>query len=181
MTKDSDDKFHDIVYSDEVVEFSKAALEFCSMIENINQITREEFIENTYKILVILQVKAVLLPETEANNEFETESFVNEQDWYFVDTGVSGKLGIFETFSELREPLKTEEPFEISISECIADTYQELKDFIMLYQVGNLDAIYQGLNECKTGYKIFWGPRIMIVIKEFHNLIFGDTDIADDI
>jgi hypothetical protein len=121
-----------------------------------------------------------MLPKIEPDADYETESFVTEQDWYLVDTGVSNKLGSLELFSELREPANPDTPFEISLSECIADTYQDLKDFINLYQVGIAEAILLGLNECKNNYEQIWGPRIMIVIREFHNFLYGDIEIKDE-
>jgi hypothetical protein len=170
----------DLIYSNYVVEFITVANEFCKLVENVTYISREKFIENTYKILVLLQLKAIMLPKIEPDLDYETESFVTEQDWYIIDTGVSNKLGSLETFSELREPANPESPFEISLSECIADTYQDLKDFIMLYQIGNNEATFLGLNECKNNFEQIWGPRIMLVIREFHNLLHGDTEIADE-
>jgi len=180
MAQKNEQNPQDIVYSDYVIEFITVANEFCKLVENVNYIARETFIENTYKILVLLQLKTLMLPKIEPDADFETESFVSEQDWYLVDTGVSNKLGSLELFSELREPANPDSPFEISISECIADTYQDLKDFINLYQVGNSEAIFLGLNECKNNYEQVWGPRIMLVIREFHNLLFGDIDIKDE-
>jgi hypothetical protein len=180
MSQTIENNPQDIIYSDYVVEFITVANEFCKLIENVSYISREMFIENTYKILVLLQLKAVMLPKIEPDIDFETESFVTEQDWYQIDTGVSNKLGSLEIFSELREPANPEIPFEISLSECIADTYQDLKDFIMLYQIGNIEATFLGLNECKNDFEQIWGPRIMLVIREFHNLIYGDTNILDE-
>ena len=180
MAQKNDNSPQDIIYSEYVIEFITVANEFCKLVENVNYIARETFIENAYKILILLQLKALMLPKIEPDADYETESFVSEQDWYLVDTGVSNKLGSLELFSELREPANPESPFEISISECIADTYQDLKDFINLYQVGIAEAIFLGLNECKNNYEQIWGPRIMLVIREFHNLLYGDTDIKDE-
>lgn len=170
----------DLIYSDEVVEFVTIANEFCKLLEGLNNISREEFIGNTYKILIILQLKALILPKPKDENITQTESFVNEADWHLIDNEVSGKLGSFEIISELREPGNPDNSIEISISECLADTYQDLKDFTQLYQYGNPEAITQGIWECKTNFEQIWGPRIMIIIKEFHNLIHGEKDLSEE-
>ena len=114
------------------------------------------------------------------SSDAQTESFVTEADWHFIDNAISTKLGSLEVFSDLREPADPENSIQISISECLADTYQDLKDFSQLYQFGNPEAITQGLWECKTNFEQVWGPRIMIVIKEFHNLIHGDKDLTQE-
>lgn len=170
----------DLIYSKEVIEFITAANEFCLLLESINTVTREEFIEQTYKLLILLQLKTILLPKPETISEEQTESFITEADWHFIDNEISTKLGSFEIFSDLREPADPENSVEISISECLTDTYQDIKDFTQLYQFGNLEAITQGLRECKTNFEQVWGPRIMIVIREFHMLLNGNKDLSEE-
>ena len=179
MSEKKQDITEDLIYSKEVIEFITIANEFCLLAEGLNTMTREEFIKNTYKILTLLQIKALTLPKPESIEEAQTESFVNEADWHFIDNGISTKLGSLEIFSDLREPIDPLTSIEISISECMADTYQDLKDFTQIYQFGNIEAITQGLWECKTNFEQVWGPRIMIVIREFHLLIYGDKDLSD--
>lgn len=180
MSEKKQDITEDIIYSREVIEFITVANEFCLSAEGLNSMTREEYIINTYKILTLLQLKALTLPKPEPIDDAQTESFINEADWHFIDNGISTKLGSFEIFSDLREPIDPLTSIEISISECLADTYQDLKDFTQLYQFGNVEAITQGLWECKTNFEQVWGPRIMIVIREFHLLIYGEKDLTDE-
>ena len=169
-----------LIYTPEVIEFVTIANEYCLLLEGLNELTREQFIEQSYKLLTLLHLKAVILPKPEDIENAETEAFMNEADWHFIDTGISTKLGSHETFNELIEPAIPDNPINISLSECMTDTYQELKDFTQLYQFGNEDAITEGLWECKTNFEQIWGPRLIIVMKEFHNLIYGNTDLADE-
>ncbi len=169
-----------LIYTTEVIEFVTAANEYCLLLEGLNELTREQFIEQSYKILTLLHLKAVILPKPEDIENAETEAFMNEADWHFIDTGISTKLGSHETFNELIEPATPDTPVNISLSECMTDTYQELKDFTQLYQFGNEDAITEGLWECKNNFELIWGPRIIIVMKEFHNLVYGNTDLTDE-
>ena len=170
----------EFIYSKEVVEFITVANDFCILIEDINSFSREEFIENIYKLLIILQVKTIMVPKPDSDSDSVTESFVNEADWNYIDTAVSSKLGNFEIFSDLREPAEPETIIEISLSECLADIYQDLKDITQLYHVGNIEAITQGLVDCITNYEQFWGPRLTIVIKEFHLLVYGEKDLSEE-
>jgi len=170
----------EIIYSKEVIEFITVANEFCNIMENLNTQSREEFINNIYKILTLIQLKSVLLPKIEFSSGFGTESFVNEADWHFFDNAVSEKLGSFEIYSNLREPLNPESSSEVTLSECIADTYQDLKDLTQNYQISSPDAILQSIAECKTNFEQYWGPRIMLVIREFHLLIYGNSNLSDD-
>ena len=169
-----------LIYTTEVIDFVTVANEYCLLLEGLNELTREQFIEQSYKLLTLLHLKAVILPKPEDIENAETEAFMNEADWHFIDTGISTKLGSHETFNELIEPGTPDTPVNISLSECMTDTYQELKDFTQLYQFGNEDAITEGLWECKNNFELIWGPRIIIVMKEFHNLVYGNTDLTDE-
>ncbi len=168
-----------LIYSTEVIEFVTVANEYCMLLEGLNELTREEFIEQSYKMLTLLHLKAITLPKPENLENAETETFMNEADWHFIDTGISTKLGSLEKFNELIEPAIPDNPINISLSECMTDTYQELKDFTQLYQFGNEEAITEGLWECKNNFEMIWGPRIIIVLKDFHNFVYGNIDLND--
>ncbi len=169
-----------LIYTKEVIEFVTVANEYCVLLESLESLTREQFIKSTYKILTLLHLKSLTLPKPKDISNIETETFMNEADWHFIDNNISTKLGSMETFNDLREPIIPDNPVNISISECLTDTYQDLKDFIQLYQIGNEDAVTEGLWECKNNFEQIWGPRIIIVMKEFHNLLFGNIDLSNE-
>ncbi len=177
MTQNLPDK---IIYSKEVIEFVTVANEYCMLLESLNLLTREQFVKQTYNILTLLHLKAIILPKPKDISNANTESFVNEADWHFIDNGISRKLGSLETYSELREPLDPDSVLNVSISECLTDTFQDLKDFTQIYQFGNEDAITEALWECKNNFEQIWGSRIILVLKEFHNLIYGNVDFTED-
>jgi len=173
-------KAEDIIYSQEVIEFTAAANEFCKLLENLSAQSRNEFIQNTYKLASLLLSKTILLPYINSVTEFESETFVNEADWHFIDNAVSEKLGPFEHFCELRDPGNPDTSSEITLSECFADTYQDLKDFTQIFQFGHPEAIAQALTECKKSFENYWGPKLIIIINEFHVLIYSEKDLDED-
>ncbi|MCF6365088.1 MAG: DUF5063 domain-containing protein [Bacteroidales bacterium] len=181
MPSDENNNLPDkLIYTKEVIEFVTVANEYCLLIESLNVLTREQFIEQAYKLLTLLHLKAVILPKPKNIINAETETFITEADWHFIDTGISTKLGSLETFNDLIEPATPDSPVNISLSECLTDTYQDLKDFTQLYQFGNEEAITEGLWECKNNFEQIWGSRIIIVLKEFHNLLYGNIDLATE-
>ena len=169
-----------LIYSKEVIEFVTVANEYCLLVESLNVLTREQFIEQSYKMLSLLHLKSILLPMPKDVNNANTETFMNEADWHFIDNGLSEKLGSFEVYSELKEPLDPETNINISLSESLTDIYQDLKDFTQLYHFGNEEAITEGLWECKNNFQNIWGPRLIIVLKEFHNLLYGNIDLSEN-
>ena len=71
----------DIVFSRNTVEFVTVAAEFCAYIERANEHTRKEFIETLLKLLPLLYLKALMLPEEERLNEDDLEDFVTEDSY----------------------------------------------------------------------------------------------------
>ena len=61
-------KREDIVFSRNTVEFVTVAAEFCAYVERANEYTRKEFIETLLKLLPLLYLKALMLPDDERIN-----------------------------------------------------------------------------------------------------------------
>ena len=169
-----------IIYSQEAIEFVTVANEFCKLLENLNDFTLTEFVKNTYKISSLLHLKALNFPKPDIKNKTASETFITEADWHFIDHAISQKLGQFEVYTEIREPANTDTPIEISMSECLTDTYQDLKDFTQIYHIASEDVIINAMNDCKTNFEQIWGPRILAVLKEFHNLLYGNEELKTE-
>ena len=179
MQENTNENIDPTVYSKNVIEFVTVANEYCSFVENISGYTKKDFIESANKLLSLVYLKAMMLPGTEVTDE-SPEKFVTEFDWQFVDTNITDKLVSDNVFIEFSRPMNPHESESMNLSECFADIYQDLKDFTMLYQVGTQDAIKAGIYECKFNFEQIWGQQILLILTEFHNLLFGNSDLADE-
>ncbi len=180
MENSNKENDNNIVYSSETIEFVTVANEFCKLLENLNNFSLSKFIENTYKISSLLHLKVLNLQKPENAAKIPSETFITEADWHFIDNAISQKLGQFEVYTEIREPANPDTPAEISMSECLTDIYQDLKDFTTLYRIANEDAILNAVFECKNNFEQFWGPRLLAVSKEFHNLLYGNEELKSE-
>lgn len=178
--KNKENEIKNIIYSQETIEFVTIANEFCKILENLNDFTTAKFIENTYKISSLLHLKAINFPKPELKEQLPSETFITEADWHYIDNTISTKLGQFEIFTEIREPENPEIPINISMSECLTDTYQDLKDFTKIYHISSEDVILNAMFDCKTNFEQIWGTRLLAVMKEFHNLLYGNEDLESD-
>lgn len=169
-----------IIYSTETIEFVTIANEFCRLLENLNDFSLAEFIKNTYKISSLLHLKVLSFPKPEIKQNLPSETFITEADWHYIDTAISQKLGQYEIFTEIREPANPDTPINISMSECLTDTYQDLKDFTKIYHIASEDVIINAMYNCKIGFEQFWGTRLLTVLKEFHNLLYGNEELETE-
>lgn len=167
-----------IVYSRNVVEFATVAKEFCSFLENCNQLNPKIFVSTTSKLLPLLYYKATLLPKTEPVYDEGNEQFVSELDYRLLESRIEDILGPHNDFLEIHDKRADENDgqFTVSIAEYLADIYQDLKNFTMRYHVGNTDVMNDAVWECRENFGEFWGIRLVNLIRAFHILEFSNIE-----
>ena len=174
------DKKH-IVYSKNVIEFVTVAKEFCSFLENADRIIRSDFINKSQKILSLLYLKASLLPATDPVLDEGNEKFVTEAEWDLIHSKVLRKLGQYDQYIEVFDPRMQEngDPFQASLSENLADIYQDLMDFLSLYRIGNTDIMNDALWECRLSFEQYWGQGLVNALGALNRIIYG-SEITDE-
>lgn len=171
-----------IVYSRNVVEFATVAKEYCAFLENCQQHKKKSFVLAAQKLLPLLYYKASLLPETEPVYEEGNERFVTEEDYNLIMNRLKELLGSNDDFIEVNDPRidENEGSFTASISEYLSDVWQDLKNFTMIYQVGNDDVINDALWECRSNFEEYWGIRLVNAIRALHILVFSGVDLEQE-
>jgi hypothetical protein len=169
-----EEELNKIVYSKNTIEFVTVAKEFCTFVENATELDGKTFVDKTLKLLSLLYLKALLLPNAEQLNEEGNEKFVTEFDWQFIKNGIASILDEKDTYLDFfdSEMNETPEPVTSSISENLADVYQDLKDFLEIYKLGNDNLSNDAIFECTENFKNFWGYRIVNTIRILHLINF---------
>ncbi|OQY03539.1 MAG: hypothetical protein B6I20_04820 [Bacteroidetes bacterium 4572_117] len=165
-----------------IEEFLLVANEYCMLIENITEYSKKELLENTQKILSLIYIKTSVLQVPDGEDESYIEKFVKEEDWLFIKNEISEKLGKHESFFEVFTPEtnETDNAENISLSEALSDIYQDMKDIVTLYQIGNNESVEGALLDCKINFEMYWGPRLLAVLSVIHNIIYGTENLFDD-
>ena len=132
------DTSQDPVYSRNVVEFVAVANEFCKYAEHASELKGDELLKILQRILPLMYLKASLLPKLDPFFEDGNEKFVTESDWNIVNDILKEKFGTANDYLEVFDEKinESEGPVVSSISENMADIYQDMKDFLLLYQTG---------------------------------------------
>ncbi|WP_297090227.1 DUF5063 domain-containing protein [uncultured Draconibacterium sp.] len=169
-----------VVYSKNVVEFVTVANEYCSTIENVAHLSAEENLGKLQKMLPLLYLKASVLPKIETVMEDELEKFVSELDYNMLHQKWMQVLGEHDGFYEVFDPNIQfgEETVRASISENLLDIYQDLKDCITNYSIGNEEVMNDTLAECKLHFEEFWGQQLVNVLRAVHMLVYSDADFS---
>jgi len=170
----------DPVYSRNVVEFTAVAVEFCKYAEHASELKGDEMLKILQRLLPLLYLKASLLPELEPFFEDGNEKFVNEADWSRISESFRQLLGTADDYLEIFDEKfeVTEAPVPSSISENMADIYQDIKDFLLLYQTGTPEVMNDAVWECRMNFESLWGQKLVNSMRAIHKFIYSGEEIG---
>ena len=126
-----------VVFDKNTVEFVTVAVEYCGFIERSGEMTRHNFVDTILKILPLLYLKASMLPKCEQLGMSAPESFVTEEDYEVVRMTVAGILRDKDDYLDvfIEDMRYSEMPIRKTISEDLADIYQDIKNFVWLCMI----------------------------------------------
>jgi len=170
----------DPVYSRNVVEFVAVANEFCKYTEHASELKGDELLKILQRILPLMYLKASLLPQLNPFFEDGNEKFVTESDWNSIDDTLKEKFGTANDYLEVFDEKinESEGPVVSSISENMADIYQDLKDFLLLYQTGTGEVMNDAVWECRMNFENFWGQKLVNSMRAIHRFIYSGEEIG---
>ena len=174
---------HQIVYSKNVVEFVTVASEYCISVENVAKITAEINLQKMQKLLPLLYLKAAMLPKTERQLDEELEKYISELDYNVLHQKWLVLLNEYDSFYEVFDPSIQfgQEKVTASISENLLDIYQDLKNFLVAYSIGNEEVMNDALTECVEHFEEFWGQQLVNVLRAVHMLAYSNADFSKEI
>ena len=167
-----------VIFDKNSIEFVTVAAEYCGFIERSRGASRKNFVDTALKILPLLYLKASLIPECELIGEGDLEVFVTEDDYEGVRRAIADVLGAQDDYLEvfLPEMAYSDTPIKKCISEDLADIYQDLKDFIGVFQLGLNVTMNDSLCVCKEHFAEFWGQRLVNTMRALHDVKYHSSE-----
>ena len=164
------------------IEFLTVALETCKFIEK-EEVEKESFIDTMRKLLPLLYLKASMaeVPRSFIYDE-EPERFVNEKDYEQLRERMEELLGNADQYLTAIHPdiALSDTTVVATISEDIADIYQNLKNFVSIGQLGNEDLMNDALIICLTEFKNYWGTKLLSAQLTLHLIWSGVIKSTDE-
>ena len=134
--------------------------------------------------MLFRSLKASMIPPCERIGEFDPEAFVTEEDYELIRMAVAEVLGSKDDYLEVFLPdmAYSDTPIKKCISEDLADIYQDLKDFISVFQLGLNETMNDSLVICKEHFEEFWGQRLVNTMRALHDVKYNSTeeDVMDE-
>jgi len=154
-----------------VLEMIAVAHEFNVFTEDVTKKDAVDILGFYQKILPLMYIKAALLPDIEVSDETANERYVAEEHWENVFMALKNKFDKGDSFWELDE---NNDSVKASLSEKLADIYQDTKDFVVLFQKNSLAAKENAVFEIKRLFMVHWGPRSIMVLHQIHQLLYSE-------
>ena len=170
------------IYSRQVVDFVAIANECCKYIEHSSELDGIEMLKIFQRLFPLLYLKASVLPVFTPVFEEGNEKFVTEEDWTSIHNTLISKFGSANDFPELFDAryTETEGPVVGSLAENITDIYQDLKDFLILYQTGTEEIMNDAIWECTLNFESFWGQKLVNSLRAIHRFVYSGDKIETD-
>ena len=178
-----EEAFSHVVYSKNVLEFVTVANEFCNLLEQTAEYPKKDFIGISLKILPLLYLKATVLPKTEEElaDEF-IEKAVDEGLYQHILNSVKNKMGQHDDYLEVftADMQHSDMPLSATVSEDLADIYQDIKNFIEAYKTAVTEIMNDALSELTGNFELYWGQRLVNTLRALHNVFYGGDDLTDE-
>lgn len=159
------------VYSRNVLEVLTVINDFVSTLKRAETIKKDKLVEYLTKVGPLLYLKGALIPEIKVSNPDKNERFYTEEEWEILFNTLRKIFGKDDVFWHL-EPDNPGEPVKASLSDHLTDIFQDLSDFLILYQKSSIDAKENAVFELHRLFISNWGIKLTIVQAQLHHLNF---------
>ncbi len=167
-----------LVSGKQVLEMITVANEFCLFVEEIERVDKPYILEYLQRMLPLLYLKGSLLPLIDSEEESENDRYVSEETWEYVFNMCKNIFGDDNIYYFWNPDLK--EPAENTVSENMADLYQDLRDFVFLYSKPSYYAKLNSVVMCRNLFIGRWGKNIPQLLNHLHGIIYDNEQKTEN-
>jgi len=177
MNETTTESIGDALYSRKVIDMLTVSNEYCLFMEKAEDFTKEEVFQYMQKLLPLIYLKASLLPVIPINDENTAEHFVTEEQWENLFNTLALKFGNDDIyhFIDLHEKSHSD-PVRASLAENLTDLFQDLKDFVLLYQKPSRTSQENAIQDCKNLFETRFGYRLVNAQQAIHYILYPSID-----
>ena len=170
------------IFEKNVIEFVTVAAEFCAFLERAEHMKRKAFVDTSLKILPLLYLKASLLPKCETIGDEAPETYVTEEIYEILRINLAGPMGEKDDYLDVfvQDMVYSDQPIKKSISEDLADIYQDIKDFIFVFQLGLNETMNDSLAICQENFGMLWGQKLVNTLRALHDVKYNLQDNEEE-
>lgn len=176
------EKVSQTIFDKNVIEFVTVSAEFCAFLERAESMKRSTFVDTSLKILPLLYLKASMLPKCETIGDEALETYVTEEIYEILRINLAGLLGEKDDYLDVfvQDMVYSDQPIKKSISEDLADIYQDIRDFIFVFQLGLNETMNDALAICQENFGMLWGQKLVNTLRALHDVKYNQQDDEEE-
>lgn len=157
------------------------ASQYCYTVENALAVEPAELIKSLVTLLPQLYLDFIG-SDIEADDDFSYTPMLDEQAYDRVRSALQRQLGAEDIFLEtFEEDMKfSDTPIAVSISETLADIYQDLYEFTMQVRLSDGEALTQAFGACRENFRLYWAQKLCNVLRPLNALCIGGFNGAEE-
>jgi hypothetical protein len=166
------------VYSEEVLALVKSANDLATFLEEFSEADGAGFISESLVLLSAVYAAMIRVGECDTSADAPPEPSVSEQDWAALFQKIARLLGAHNEIIRPAEESEYDrsELLTHTISEDLADVYQELRDFTSIYSRGLEELMNDATWELRERFYEHWGKKLLRALSALHDLQAAGTD-----
>lgn len=157
-----------------VIDMVTVSAEYCVYLEKLREAgtEREDFLKKITMVLPLIYVKASLLPDLEEQGIDDLQEIVTEEDYEDVRQSIWNLLRADDEYLEVFTPEMqySEGPMMATISEDLADIYQDLKNFVAAFAEQNEITMNDAIVKVKENFATYWGQKLVNAMRPLHEI-----------
>lgn len=168
-----------IIESSNTKDLYMVATQFCTFIEKIQPFQPQDALEYLLKITPLLYIKGLLIPSFKEENEYSESRLVTEEEYEAVYLRIKEKFEEFNYFESFQYSLNQSKTYDMA--ELITDIYQDLKDFVLLYNKQTFTAQSFSIKICYDAFYERWGRNISVLLSYLHHVLHPTRELFEEI
>lgn len=169
----------EVIFDRNVVEFVTVAAEYCSFLERSEGAARAEFVDTLLKLLPLLYLKGIMLPECSRIDDYEDlERFVTEDEYEVLRLTLADVMGNRDDYLDVfvTDMKYSDTPIRKTVSEDLVDIWQDIKNFVFLFRTGVNQTMNDALVECRENFAAYWGQTLVNTLRALHEVKYSLDD-----
>lgn len=164
----------------ELLSITAMASQYCVALETARQTEKEDFVAEMLNLLPRLYLEFSDLEVSGSASAFEDEeyfpSYVDEDFYDSIRRNVESVFGPDDVFLEtFEEDMKySDTPIAASISECLADIFQPLYNFISIVKESGGEQTRGAYKECREHFVEYWSQTLCNVMRALNHLRYNN-------
>lgn len=156
--------------------------EYCQLVENCGDYCREAMVDSLIKLLPRIYITVIDMESSLEYFDAIISQSLDEPTYEVVRGNIGAIMGEDDVYLEvfLDDMKYSDTPIATSISENLADLYQEFYNLVSSLRDLNTEEQRQILGMCKENFVEYWGQTLCNVLRALHSISVMDHDYDDN-